>query len=203
MFKISSRAQGTTKKAARTTRGKVLLLVLDVMTVIGRTVSCTFPQLYHCAPFSSNRLTAQEAHRIKVLVAAVELSLEQATIVAVLHIFTSVNDHLRATSTHAVSYPEGTSLDKSADVQPGRADVGEMGLLPPRTPASGKSDDLFESVGMPMLPTGVTVALAIDVTAVCVILTDAGGYLAAATLSTAHCKINVSNPTASTGVHVF
>lgn len=77
--------------------------------------------------------------------------------------------------------------------------MGEPRANPPSvavvTAREGRELEVRKDVArvmMPMLPSGVTMTLAVDVAAVGIALTEAGVRVAAATFSAAHCKVNVS-----------
>lgn len=190
----------------------------------------------------------QESHRVKVLVGALEVYLEQATIMAILRIVSSVAPSTAAESqaapfvrstTAMPSKPDTTTTASDTNVSDGRpqsppvpsqrrptapvgmttgegGDVVEAIKSPPSNgaaaaPAIGAPGSLSPSMAkkdgavamMPMMPRGVAVTLAVDVAAVGVILTESGARVAAVTVSTANCKVNVSISVSGTRTVVF
>lgn len=172
-----------------------------------------------------NNVYKQETHRVKLLVGALEISLEQATILALLRITSSAMPRpgTRAKATPAALSPTATVLLEPAAVSSGRQhpsampqpsltptlavpaeEVGEEEVKaahPDVATTEGESDSALleaeakSSAGammIPMMPSGVTVTLSVDVAAVGVVLTESGARVAAVTISAATCKVNVS-----------
>lgn len=175
---------------------------------------------HHC-------VCGQETHRVKLLVGALEICLEQATILALLRIASSAvpppATQSNATPTAipptatvlfepaaaaASSGPEGSSAMSQPQPTPALAfaveerGVEEVKAAPSDIAAAGGDADaaLLEvetksgagAAMMPMMPSGVTVTLSVDVAAVGVVLTESGARVAAVTVSAANCKVNVS-----------
>lgn len=179
----------------------------------------------------------QESHRVKLLVGALEVYLEQATIMAILRIVSSVAPSTAAESQAAPIVQPTTAMPFKPDATAAADDtsVSDGGPQSPsvasqRRPtaplgiATGEGGDAVEAItsppsngvaaapavgapGLPspstakndgavtmmaMMPSGVAVTLAVDVAAIGVILTESGARVAAVTISTANCKVNVS-----------
>lgn len=121
---------------------------------------------------------------------AIEVALEQETIMTVLRI---------ASSVLVDSPPPPSPL-----VTPG-ATVPSGSMSVPATPRSGPCAETATGVltagdgvggggelAMPMLPCGVSLTLAVDFAAMSVVLTNARRNVIAVTFGAAHCKVNVS-----------
>lgn len=138
-----------------------------------------------------SQCSAQETHRVKLVVGAIEVALEQETIMTVLRIASSV-------LVDSPPPPPSPLVTPDAAVPSGSVPV-------PATPRSepcaetatgvspaGDSDGGGSELAMPMLPCGVSVTLAVDFAAMSVVLTNARRNVIAVTFGAAHCKVNVS-----------
>lgn len=143
------------------------------------------PLFYHFA--------AQETHRVKLVVGAIEVALEQETILAVLRIASSVlvdspPPHASSLVTLGAVVSSG-SMSVPATPRSRPCAEAETGVLPAE---AGGSDGGGGGLAMPMLPCGVSVTLAVDFAAMSVVLTNARRNVIAVTFGAAHCKVNVS-----------
>lgn len=137
----------------------------------------------------------QETHRVKLLVGAIEVALEQETILAVLRIASSVlvDSPLpprppspvvtpgRAVPTNSRSIPATPRADSCSGTATGVLVTGD-----------GDTNGGGCGLAMPMLPCGVSVTLSVDFAAMSVVLTNARTNVIAVTFGAAHCKVNVS-----------
>lgn len=130
--------------------------------------------------------SAQETHRVKLVVGAIEVALEQETILAVLRIASSVlvNSPPPPPLSPLVT-PDATSVPAMPRSEPCAETA--IDLMP-----AGGSDGGGGGLAMPMLPCGVSVTLAVDFAAMSVVLTNARTNVIAVTFGAAHCKVNVS-----------
>lgn len=154
---------------------------------------------------------------MKIVIGTLELSLEQATVLALLRIVSSVMTQTQSTSAATGNTPVMIPTSPSAaasDASGSRAIPGLGACETGREESKGESGtpshvDPVEkggvggikggghegSVAVPMIPmllSGVTVTLAVDVAAVSVALTEAGAGVAAVTLTAAHSTVIVS-----------
>ena len=120
---------------------------------------------------------AQETHRVKLLVGALEMSLEQETVLALLRIASSAAADRSAPSPAS---PPPVVPPGNLRGRVGESDTDDAGEVESRGPS------------LPVLAQGVSATLAVDVAAVSVALTEAGRHVAAVTACAAHCKVNVS-----------
>lgn len=128
-----------------------------------------------------NAIFSQETHRVKLLVGALEMNLEQETVLALLRIASSATMAPDSLGGH-VGVAD-TSRGASASHTEGRRTDG-AGIHRGRVGGDGPS--------VPVLAQGVSVTVAADVSALSVALREAGHNVAAVTACAVHCKINVS-----------
>lgn len=129
---------------------------------------------------------------MKLVVGAIEVALEQETILAVLRIASSVLvDSPPPPPPSPLVTPDAVVPSGSVVVPPmPRSEPcaeTAMDVLP-----AGDSDGGGDGLAMPMLPCGVSVTLAVDFAAMSVVLTNARTNVIAVTFGAAHCKVNVS-----------
>lgn len=133
----------------------------------------------------------QESHRVKLLVGAVEVALEQETMLAIVRVVASFSDNLSPPAAHdgrAVRSGSAAVVSSSADPCTGLGDTPAASAPPPAVDGGGDSGG---ALSMPMLPRGVSASVVVDLAAVSVALTESGANVVAVALSAAHCKINV------------
>ncbi|CAN0541160.1 unnamed protein product, partial [Ectocarpus sp. 12 AP-2014] len=160
----------------------------------------------------------QESHRVKVLLGAIEIGLEQATLLATARVLASFStedddDVAAAVLPPPPPPPSGSALATTSPPATNAAAASERSCLEQRPPAAaasaaslppadggdngddvgGGGDDGGGEVSMPMLPPGLSVSIVVDLAAVSVALTEAGVNVAAVALSAAHCKVNAEN----------
>ncbi|CAM9510658.1 unnamed protein product [Pylaiella littoralis] len=149
----------------------------------------------------------KESHRVKLLVGAVEVALEQETIIAIMRIVSSLSvtpPPPPPPSSSASSLPpptaspgapvrsDPTPATPSAAPEPSVSefDATSVKRSPPASMAGGGEG---EGVSMPMLPPGVSVSVVVDLAAMSVALAESGVNIVAVALRAAHCKVNAES----------
>lgn len=156
------------------------------------------PSRYLYLPSPTNPL--QESHRVKLLVGAIEMALEQETILAIARVVSTFSENLSPSSPPPPPLPSSSSSSPPPlPAIPGGdspAASGGAGLSPPVVPlppaTAGGGSTGSGDMSMPMLPPGVSVSVVVDLAAMSVALAEGGANVAAVALSAAHCKVNVS-----------
>lgn len=133
---------------------------------------------------------------MKLLVGAVEVALEQETILAIMGVVASFSENLSPSSSTPPPSPPPANPGDGDAARSGSAAGLSPSAFPPPPQATGNGGGSSSSgsggVSMPMLPRGVSVSVVVDLAAMSIALTEGGVNVAAVALSGAHCKVNVS-----------
>lgn len=135
-----------------------------------------------------NAIITQETHRVKLLVGALEINLEQETVLALLRIASSAT--VASPSPAVLPDSLGGNVSIASPSRRASASLFEGRQMDGAGALGGTVGDDGPSV--PVLSQGVSVTVAVDVSALSVALREGGHNVAAVTACAAHCKVNVS-----------